>query len=231
MLGGAGAGNGRARKALESVHERLYTENGVVLHQPAYTRYHPELGEISSYPPGYKENASVFCHSHTWIDLGWCLLGDGDRAMDYYLSICPSAKEDRIDTYRNEPYVYSQMIAGRDAATPGEARNSWLTGTAAWSFVTASQGILGVQPDYDGLRIDPCVPRSWGSFHVTRRYRGVVYEITVLNPDGVCGGVQAMTVDGQDIAGDLIPIPVGKSAVQVEIVLGAERVAVPVAAG
>ena len=226
VLGGAGALNGRARKALESVHERLYTENGVVLHRPAFTRYYPELGEISSYPPGYKENASVFCHSHTWIDLAWCLLGEGDRAMDYYLSICPSAKEDQIETYRNEPYVYAQMIAGPDAAVPGEARNSWLTGTAAWSFVTATQGILGVQPEYEGLRIDPCIPRSWGSFHVTRRYRGVVHDITVLNPDGVCGGVQAMTVDGRDVPGNLIPIPVGKSAVQVEVVLGAEQVAV-----
>ena len=225
VLGGAGAGNGRARKALESVHERLYTENGVLLHQPAFTRYYPELGEISSYPPGYKENASVFCHAHTWIDLAWCLLGEGDRAMEYYLSICPAEKEDRIETYRNEPYVYSQMIAGRDAAVPGEARNSWLTGTAAWSFVVAAQGILGVQPDYDGLRIDPCVPHGWGSFHVTRRFRDVVYEITVLNPDGVCGGVQAMTVDGRRVPGNLIPLTTGKGTVHVEVVLGAEQAA------
>ncbi len=225
VLGGAGAGNGRARKALESVHERLYTEHGVLLHQPAFTRYHPELGEISSYPPGYKENASVFCHAHTWIDLAWCLLGEGDRALDYYLSICPATKEDRIETYRNEPYVYSQMIAGRDAAVPGEARNSWLTGTAAWSFVVAAQGILGVQPDYDGLRIDPCVPQGWDSFHVTRRYRGVVHEITVLNPDGVCGGVRAMTVDGSPVPGNLIPLSTGTGTVHVEVVLGAEQAA------
>ena len=220
VLGGAGVENGRARKALESVHERLYTEHGVLLHQPAFTRYHPELGEITSYPPGYKENASVFCHAHTWIDLAWCLLGDGDRALDYYLSICPAAKEDRIETYRNEPYVYAQMIAGRDAAVPGEAKNSWLTGTAAWSFVVAAQGILGVQPDYDGLRIDPCIPRGWGSFRVTRRFRDAVYEITVLNPDGVCGGVRAMTVDGRAVPGNLIPLPAGPGTVRVEVVLG-----------
>ncbi|MGZ4381329.1 MAG: GH36-type glycosyl hydrolase domain-containing protein [Gaiellaceae bacterium] len=220
VLGGAGAENGRARKALESVHERLYTENGVLLVQPAFTRYHPELGEISSYPPGYKENGSVFCHAHTWIDLAWCLLGDGDRALDYYLSICPAAKEDRIETYRNEPYVYSQMIAGRDAAVPGEARNSWLTGTAAWSLVVAAQGILGIRPDYDGLRIDPCVPRGWGSFQVTRRFRDVVYEITVLNPDGVCGGVRSMTVDGSPVPGNLVPLSSGKGTVHVEVVLG-----------
>jgi cellobiose phosphorylase len=225
VLGGAGAENGRARKALESVHERLYTENGVLLHQPAFTRYHPELGEISSYPPGYKENASVFCHAHTWIDLAWCLLGEGDRALDYYLSICPATKEDRIETYRNEPYVYSQMIAGRDAAVPGEARNSWLTGTAAWSFVVAAQGILGVKPDYDGLRIDPCVPQGWESFRVTRRFRGVVYEITVLNPDRVCGGVQAMRVDGRSVPGNLIPLSSGAGPVQVEVVLGSAQAA------
>ena len=225
VLGGAGARNGRARKALESVHERLYTEDGTLLHQPAFTRYRPELGEISSYPPGYKENASVFCHAHTWIDLAWCLLGDGDRALDYYLSICPATKEDRIETYRNEPYVYSQMIAGRDAAVPGEARNSWLTGTAAWSFVVAAQGILGVKPDYAGLRIDPCVPTGWGSFRVTRRYRGVVYEITVLNPDRVCGGVRSMTVDGLAVAGNRIPLSTGKGTVHVEVVLGAEQAA------
>ncbi len=224
-LGGAGAQNGRARKALESVHERLYTEHGVLLLQPAFTRYHPELGEISSYPPGYKENGSVFCHAHTWIDLAWCLLGDGDRALDYYLSICPAAKEDRIETYRNEPYVYSQMIAGRDAAVPGEAKNSWLTGTAAWSFVVAAQGILGVQPEYDGLWIEPCVPQGWGSFHVTRRFRGVVYEITVLNPEGVCGGVRSVTVDGRPVPGNLIPHESGKSTVHVEVVLGTEQAA------
>ena len=153
--------NGRARTALESVHEHLFTDHGIVLQQPAYTRYHLELGEITSYPPGYKENAGIFCHNNTWIHLGWCLLGDGDRALEYYHSICPSTQAD-IDTYRAEPYVYAQMIAGRDAATPGEAKNSWLTGTAAWTFVTLAQGILGIKPGYDGLRIDPCIPRRLG---------------------------------------------------------------------
>ena len=147
VLGGAGRDNGRARRALESVHERLFTEHGIVLQQPAYSHYRVELGEITSYPPGYKENAGVFCHNNTWIQLAWCLLGEGDRAFEYYLSTCPSAQEERIETYRSEPYVYAQMIAGPDAATPGEAKNSWLTGTAAWTFVTISQGILGIKPD------------------------------------------------------------------------------------
>ena len=134
--------------------------------------YHLELGEVSSYPPGYKENAGIFCHNNTWIHLAWCLLGEGDRALEYYLSICPSAKEEQIETYRSEPYVYAQMIAGRDAATPGEAKNSWLTGTAAWTFVTVSQGILGVKPDFEGLRMDPCVPSKWDIYTVTREYQG-----------------------------------------------------------
>jgi cellobiose phosphorylase len=220
VLGGAGRDNGRARRALESVHEHLFTEHGVLLLQPAYTRYRLELGEISSYPPGYKENASVFCHANTWITLAWCLLGEGDRALEYYLAICPSAQEDRIETYRSEPYVYAQMIAGRDAATPGEAKNSWLTGTAAWTFLTISQGLLGIKPDYAGLRVEPCVPRSWGSYRVTRRFRDAVYEIAVENPDGVSSGVRSLRVDGRDVEGDLVPLAPPGATVQVEVVLG-----------
>jgi cellobiose phosphorylase len=225
VLGGAGASNGRARRALESVHERLFTHQGVALLQPAYTRYHPELGEISSYPPGYKENAAVFCHTNPWITLAWCTLGEGERALETYLAICPSAREARIETYRAEPYVYAQMIAGPDAAAPGEAKNSWLTGTAAWALTSVAQGILGIRPDYDGLRIDPCIPRSWRSFRVTRRFRGVLYRIAVENPDGVCGGVRSLTVDGQELAGRLVPPPAGPGPVDVEVVLGPQRTA------
>ena len=220
VLGGAGKDNGRARQALESVHKHLYTSNGVILQQPAYSTYHLELGEVTSYPPGYKENAGIFCHNNTWINLGWCLLGDGDRALEYYLSICPSAKEEQIETYRSEPYVYAQMIAGRDAATPGEAKNSWLTGTAAWTFLTVSQGLLGVKPDFDGLRIDPCIPKGWKEFKVTRNYRGVEYQAHVSNPKGICQGVKSLKVDGQKVGGNLIPIPSGKKIVQVEVTLG-----------
>ena len=220
VLGGAGAENGHARRALESVQELLATEDGVVLVQPAYTRYHPELGEITSYPPGYKENAGVFCHTNPWITLCWCLLGEGDRALDSYLAICPATKEDRIETYRSEPYAFAQMIAGPDAATPGEARNSWLTGTAAWALVALSQGILGVKPDYDGLRVDPCIPPGWESFHVTRRFRGVVYEIDVRNPRRVSGGVVGLTVDGREIFGNLVPTRDGAGVVHVDVELG-----------
>ncbi len=223
VLGGAGRENGRARRALASVDEHLLTDYGIVLHQPAYTRYQPELGEISSYPPGYKENAGVFSHSNTWITLAWCALGEGERALETYLAICPAAQEERIETYRGEPYVYAQMIAGPDSATPGEAKNSWLTGTAAWAFVSLSQGILGIKPDYGGLRIDPCIPRGWGSYRVTRRFRGVVYEIAVSNPDGVCGGVRSLKVDGREVEGNVVPLSTGVERVVVEVVLGQPR--------
>ncbi|MBF0443312.1 MAG: glycosyl transferase, partial [Oligoflexales bacterium] len=145
LLGGAGKENGRALKALESVHKHLYAEDGIILQQPAYSRYYKELGEVSSYPPGYKENAGIFCHNNTWIHLALCNEGQGEKAFEYYLSICPSVKESKIETYKAEPYVYAQMIAGRDGAVPGEAKNSWLTGTAAWTFITISQGILGIK--------------------------------------------------------------------------------------
>jgi len=221
VLGGAGADNGRARQAMESVHEHLYTKNGVVLQQPAYSTYDLRLGEVTSYPPGVKENAGIFSHNNTWIHLAWCQLGEGDRALEYYLSICPSAKQDQIDTYRGEPYVYAQMIAGKDAPCFGEAKNNWLTGTAAWTFVVVSQGLLGIKPDYAGLRIDPCIPKDWTGFTVTRRFRGDTFEITVRNPDQVRKGVKAVQVDGKDTDPALAIKPVGDGRThRVEVVLG-----------
>ncbi len=215
VLGGAGLTNGRARRALDSVAEHLATENGIVLQQPAYTRYHLELGEITSYPPGVKENAGIFCHNNSWIHLAHCMLGDGDRAFEYYLSVCPSAKQSQIDTYRLEPYVYAQTIDGRDSPTFGQAKNSWLTGTAAWTFVVLSQGILGVTPSYDGLRIDPCIPTAWDGYEVTRRFRGSTFHITVSNPDHVSSGVRVLRVDGDVVDGVTVPVPDEPRQVQV----------------
>jgi cellobiose phosphorylase len=221
VLGGAGADNGRARQAMESVHEHLFTRNGAVLQQPAYSAYDPKLGEVTSYPPGVKENAGIFSHNNTWIHLGWCLLGDGDRALEYYLSICPSAKQDQIEIYRGEPYVYAQMIAGKDAPCFGEAKNNWLTGTAAWTFVTVSQGLLGIIPDYAGLRIDPCIPKAWPGFTATRRFRGNTYRIRVTNPDGISKGVKALRLDGQEIDPKApIPFVADGQSHAVEVVLG-----------
>jgi len=216
VLGGAGAANGRARQALESVHRHLYTPHGVVLQQPAYSTYRLELGEVSSYPPGYKENAGVFSHNNTWIQLAWCQLGEGDRALEYYRSICPSTKLGQEDTYRCEPYVYAQMIAGRDAACPGEAKNAWLTGTAAWSYVVATQGILGIKPGYDGLEIDPCFPARWEEYSVERLYRGATYHIHVSNPNRLGRGTVRLCVNGQDVQGHVIPLAAAGEVVQVE---------------
>jgi cellobiose phosphorylase len=219
VLGGAGRDNGRAAQALASVHQRLFTPDGIILQQPPYRTYHLELGEISSYPPGVKENAGIFCHNNAWIHLALCQLGMGDRALEYYFSICPAAKETQIETYRCEPYVYAQMIAGRDAVCAGEAKNSWLTGTAAWTLVAVTQGILGLRPDYEGLRIDPCIARAWPGFEVTRRFRGAVYHIVVRNPKGVCRGVSRMKVNGREVVGNLVPLA-SNGRVEVEVTLG-----------
>ncbi|MDD3819215.1 MAG: glycosyl transferase, partial [Actinomycetota bacterium] len=221
IMGGVGLENGMATKALKSVEKYLATPDGIVLHQPAYTRYYLNLGEISSYPPGYKENASIFCHNNPWISIAEAIMGNGDRAFSYYLRICPSVKEEVIDIYRCEPYCYAQMIAGPDSATPGEAKNSWLTGTAAWCFVNISQAILGIKPDYDGLIIDPCIPVEWKEYNVTRFFRGIKYNITVKNPEGVNRGVKSLSVNGKPVKGNLIPVnSVEESDVQVIAILG-----------
>ena len=206
ILGGVGLENGYAKKALDSVQKYLATPNGIILQQPAFQKYHVHLGEVSSYPPGYKENAGIFTHNNTWIQIAETIIGRGDQAMEYYMSICPPTKEDQIDIYRSEPYVYSQMTAGRDAPTPGEGKNSWLTGTVAWSFVTLSQYILGIRPDYDGLIIDPCIPTSWKKFSVVRKFRNSTYNVTVSNPKNVSKGVKKLSLDGKPVSGNVIPV-------------------------
>ncbi len=197
VMAGIGRKTGEAAAALKSVKEHLDTPYGVVLLQPAYTRYHAELGEITSYPPGYKENAGIFCHNNPWITCAEASLGHGDRAFEVYRRITPAYIEDISDIHRTEPYCYSQMIAGKDAAGFGEAKNSWLTGTAAWSFVSISQAILGIRPELDGLMIDPCIPSSLKSYTVTRRFRGSDYRITIDNPDGVEKGIREAWVEGK----------------------------------
>ncbi len=212
VLAGLGLDDGRARIALDSVRDRLVTRNGIVVLQPAFTRYHLHLGEISTYPAGYKENGAVFCHTNPWVMIAETRTGNGDAALDYYLRINPSAREDRSEVHRGEPYVYAQMIAGDDAAAPGEAKNTWLTGTAAWNFVAISQWILGVRPEHAGLRIDPCVPITWGGFTVTRQFRGATYLITVHKESGVSGRVARLRVDGRALDGNLAPLPTSPGA-------------------
>jgi cellobiose phosphorylase len=207
-----------ATRALASVKERLATPHGVMLLTPAFTTYRIELGEISSYPPGYKENASVFCHTNPWIMIAAAMVGDGDAAFDYYKRINPSARESLSEMHRCEPYVYAQMIAGRDAATHGEAKNSWLTGTAAWNYVAITQWICGIRPELDGLRVDPVLPSSWPGFTATRRFRGATYEISVRRSAILQSG---LVVDGQPIVGTLAPLAPPGTTVRVKVVIPA----------
>lgn len=220
VLAGVGIKEGKAQRALDSVKERLDTKYGIMLLQPAFSRYHLELGEITSYPPGYKENAGIFCHNNPWISIAEAVIGRGERAFEVYRKTCPAFLQDISEIHRTEPYCYSQMIAGRDAATHGEAKNSWLTGTAAWTFVNISQYILGIQPSLTGLCIDPCVPGDFGDFTITRRFRGAVYHIEVKNPNHLEKGVSSLLVDGEKVDGNVVPFVEGKKEYHVTAVMG-----------
>lgn len=220
VLADVGIEEGHAKKALDSVTEHLDTKYGIVLQQPAYTTYHLNLGEISSYPPGYKENGGIFCHNNPWVSIAETRIGRGERAFEIYQKTCPAYLEDISDIHRTEPYVYSQMIAGADAPKHGEAKNSWLTGTAAWTFLNVSQHILGIRPAFEGLEIDPCLPKSIPGFTAVRKFRGVTYHITVTNPQGVERGVGSMTVNGTKIEGNLIPSIEGVRECNVIVVMG-----------
>ena len=216
-----GLEEGCCLKAMESVEKYLDTKYGIVLLQPPYHRYHVELGEISSYPPGYKENAGIFCHNNPWISIAETVIGRGNRAWQVYTRTCPAYIEDISEIHRTEPYVYSQMIAGKDAPNFGEAKNSWLTGTAAWTFLDVSQYILGIRPDYDGLIIDPCIPDTMDGFTAKRKFRGNTYHITVRNPAHVQKGVTKLIVDGATIDGNMIPAINGTGHdVTVEVTMG-----------
>ncbi len=219
ILAGIGLDDGKALRALSSVNTRLATPHGIILQQPAYSRYYLHLGEISSYPPGYKENAGIFCHTNPWIMIAEAMVGHGDRAHDYYLRINPSAREAIGEVHRCEPYVYAQMIAGRDAPTHGEAKNSWLTGTAAWNFVAISQWILGIRPTFEGLQIEPVIPTNWPGFKATRVFRGATYHIGV---ERVAPGNRiALIVDGEPVAGSVVPLPgPGRNQVTVQVKVG-----------
>ncbi|MCR5733793.1 MAG: glycosyl transferase [Lachnospiraceae bacterium] len=220
VLAGVGVETGEAIKALDSVKKRLDTDYGIMILQPAYTRYHEELGEVSSYPPGYKENAGIFCHNNPWVSIAETVVGRGDRAFEIYKKTCPAYTEEISEIHRTEPYIYCQMVAGRDAKFHGEGKNSWLTGTAAWTFVNISQYILGVYPTHNGLSINPCTPKGFGDFTITREYRGAKYNISVKNPDDVEKGVKKLVVDGKEISGCIIPYEKDKKEYNVEVVMG-----------
>jgi cellobiose phosphorylase len=220
VMAGLGIMDGRARQALDSVAERLATPHGIMLHQPGYTHYYLNLGEISTYPPGYKENGSVFCHTNPWIMIAEARLGNGTAAHDYYLRINPSRREEISEVHRCEPYVYAQMIAGREAPAYGEAKNSWLTGTAAWNYVAITQWILGIRPDFGGLRIDPCIPPEWDGFSVERNFRGSRLHITVHNSQHMSWGVVRFELDGVPETGNLVNLDGIPGYHKVEVWLG-----------
>ena len=213
VMAGVGIKEGYAQKALDAVERLLLSRYGIAILTPPYTRYHTELGEISSYPPGYKENGGIFCHNNPWVVLAQAALGHGGKAFDLYRRTCPAYIEDQR-LHRTEPYVYSQMVAGPFAPRFGEAKNSWLTGTSAWSFYAVSQGILGIRPDYDGLRVDPCLPAELPEVRVTRRFRGATYRIHIVNRSGDEKGTVRLALDGKPLDGTLIPAGAGEHSVE-----------------
>ncbi len=215
-----GKEDGMVEKALDSVKEHLDCEYGVVLNYPAFTKYHIEYGEISTYPAGYKENGGIFCHNNPWIMIGETLIGRGDAAYDYYTKIAPSFLEDISELHKVEPYVYCQMIAGKEAFKPGEAKNSWLSGTASWNFYAITQYILGVRPEYDGLRVDPCIPKKWDGFKMQRKFRGATYQLEIKNPDHVSKGVKEIIVNGEKLTSNKIPLLEKGKNHKVEIIMG-----------
>ena len=215
-------------KTLKAIDENLNCEFGLVLNYPAFTKYHVQYGEISTYPQGYKENGGIFTHNNAWIICAAAYAGKGDQAFKYYSEIAPSYTEETSDIHKTEPYVYGQMIGGKEAGSDignggknyGQGKNSWLTGTAAWNMVAISQYILGIKPDFDGLMVDPSIPASWDGFKATRLFRGAKYNITIKNPNHVCKGVKSLVVDGKAIDGCVVPFVEGKKEVNVEITLG-----------
>ena len=215
-------------KTLKAIDENLNCEFGLVLNYPAFTKYHVQYGEISTYPQGYKENGGIFTHNNAWIICAAAYAGKGDQAFKYYSEIAPSYTEETSDIHKTEPYVYGQMIGGKEAGSDignggknyGQGKNSWLTGTAAWNMVAISQYILGIKPDFDGLMVNPSIPSSWDGFKATRLFRGAKYNITIKNPNHVCKGVKSLVVDGKAIDGCVVPFVEGKKEVNVEITLG-----------
>ena len=212
-MAGIGQEEGMVDKALDSCKKYLDSEHGMVLNNPAFTTYHVEMGEISSYPAGYKENAGIFCHNNPWVIIGDTVASRGNDAWELYKKISPVFIKDQT-LHKVEPYVNCQMVAGKDAARPGEGKNSWLTGTAAWMWLTASQYILGIKPSYNGLLIDPCVPSTAKEYTVKRKFRGGEYLITIKNPDGVQKGIRQLIVDGQPVSGNIVPAAEGKHTVE-----------------
>ncbi len=211
-----GLEEGLCDKAIDACRRYLDCEHGMVLNNPAFTSYHVEMGEISSYPAGYKENAGIFCHNNPWVIIGETVAGRGNDAWELFRKICPAYLQDQA-LHKVEPYVNCQMVAGKDAARPGEGKNSWLTGTAAWMWYTVSQFLLGIKPTYDGLEIDPCLPTDMREYRVRRVLRGTTFDVLVRNPRGSQKGVKQISVDGKPIGGTVVSCTGGHHVVEVEM--------------
>jgi cellobiose phosphorylase len=210
----------RGISAMDAVKEQLDSKYGIALLYPGYKHFSNRLGGISTFPPGLKENGGIFCHANPWAVIAETMLGRADYAMKYYKQLLPTTYDSFQDVHKSEPYIYSQSIASREHRDFGLARNSWLTGTAAWNFVAATQFILGVRPTYSGLRVDPCIPKDWKGYKVTRQFRGVEYRIDVKNPKHVSKGVASLTVNGKKVQGNIIPAQKPAKKIEVEVVLG-----------
>jgi len=215
-MAGIGKEEGLVDKALDATKKYLDSEHGIVLNNPAFTRYYVEYGEISSYPAGYKENAGIFCHNNPWVIIGETVAGRGNDAWEHYRKISPAFIKDQT-LHKVEPYCYCQMVAGKDAARPGEGKNSWLTGTAAWNWYAITQFILGIKPTYDGLLVDPCLPESAEQYTVVRKFRGGTFNITISNPKHLQKGEVKITLDGKPVKGNIIPAIEGDHKVEVVI--------------
>lgn len=210
----------RAKLSLDAVNSHLNTRYGIKLSTPGFNGYDPSKGGVTTYPPGAKENGGIFLHANPWVMIAESLLGNGDRAFEYYNQINPAAQNDRIDEFECEPYVYPQNILGDEHPRFGLARNSWLSGTASWTYQAGTKYILGLQPTYTGLKVNPCIPAAWPGFSAAREFRNARYEIEVQNPSGVCKGVKSMLVDGKSIAGNVLPLFDDGRTHKVQIVLG-----------
>jgi cellobiose phosphorylase len=210
----------QAVRCMQTVHERLATPYGLMLCSPPVVKTSIDVMRAVVFNPGIKENAGIFNHTQGWGVIAACLLGDGDRAYEYYRASMPAAYNDRAELRQIEPYVQGQTTYSTFSPRAGNTRTSWLTGAAAWAYFSATQYILGLQPEIDGLRVDPCIPSDWNGFSVSRRFRDQMFHITVHNPHKVCQGVVRMTINGEVVPGNLIPLDLAGDEHQVELWLG-----------
>jgi cellobiose phosphorylase len=219
VLGGA-ADEKKAKSCMDNVKKYLNTKHGIILLNPAYTTFSPKTGAMGTFPGGLKENAGIFSHANPWAVIAESIIGRGDRAMEYYKKISPATRNKIASIHKTEPYIYAQFISGKDHPKFGEAKNSWLTGSAAWNLVAITQYILGIRPDYEGLIIDPCIPKDWKNYKVARLFRNTKYAIEVINPKGVYKGVKKITVDGKEIEGNILPLFKDKKTHNVKVIMG-----------